>query len=329
MSSSPETLRQIEDLVKSQNVVLFMKGSRSFPQCGFSAAVVQILNSLVPEYKTVNVLADPAVRQGVKDFSSWPTIPQLYIGGEFVGGSDIVKEMFASGELARKLGVEAAPVEAPDVQLTPAAVAALREALTDAGPDEHVHIAISPEFEHELELGPRRPGDIEVSSGGLTLLIDPISAGRAGGLRMDFVSGPQGAGFRMDNPNGPAPRVPPSLDPNGLPAGPPQGPAVRPMSASDLKARLDAGLVELYDVRPPDERARAHIAQSKPLDQAALDHLESLDRATPIVFYCHHGQRSRAAAQQFIGLGFREVYNLSGGIDAWSREVDPNVPRYS
>lgn len=309
MSSSPETLRQIEDLVKSQNVVLFMKGSRSFPQCGFSAAVVQILNSLVPEYKTVNVLADPAVRQGVKDFSSWPTIPQLYIGGEFVGGSDIVKEMFASGELARKLGVEAEPVEAPDVQLTPAAVAALREALTDAGPDEHVHIAISPEFEHELELGPRRPGDIELTSGGLTLLIDAISAKRAGGLRIDFVSGPQGAGFRMDNPNGPA--------------------AVRPLSPADLKARLEAGLKELYDVRPPDERARAHIAQSKPLDQAALNHLESLDRATPIVFYCHHGQRSRAAAQQFIGLGFREVYNLSGGIDAWSREVDPNVPRYS
>jgi monothiol glutaredoxin len=172
-----------------------------------------------------------------------------------------------------------------------------------------VHIAISPEFEHELELGPRRPGDIELTSGGLTLLIDAISAKRAGGLRIDFVSGPQGAGFRMDNPNGPA--------------------AVRPLSPAELKARLEAGLKELYDVRPPDERARAHIAQSKPLDQAALDHLESLDRATPIVFYCHHGQRSRAAAQQFIGLGFREVYNLSGGIDAWSREVDPNVPRYS
>ncbi len=309
MSSSPETLRQIEDLVKSQNVVLFMKGSRSFPQCGFSAAVVQILNSLVPEYKTVNVLADPAIRQGVKDFSSWPTVPQLFIGGEFVGGCDIIKEMFASGDLQKKLGVEAEPVEPPDVQLTPAAVAALREALAEAGPDEQVHIAISPEFEHELELGPRRPGDIEITSGGLTLLVDAISAKRAGGLRMDFVSGPEGAGFRMDNPNGPA--------------------AVRPLSAADLKARLDAGLKELYDVRPSDERARAHISQSRPLDQAALDHLEGLDRATPIVFYCHHGQRSRAAAQQFIGLGFREVYNLSGGIDAWSREVDPNVPRYS
>src|SRR5262249_28663484 len=96
MSSSPETLRQIEELVKSENVVLFMKGSRDFPQCGFSASVVQILNSLLPEYKTVNVLADPLIRQGVKDYSSWPTVPQLYIGGEFVGGSDIVRELYAT-----------------------------------------------------------------------------------------------------------------------------------------------------------------------------------------------------------------------------------------
>jgi monothiol glutaredoxin len=313
MSSSTETLRQIEDLVKSENVVLFMKGSRSFPQCGFSAAVVQILNSLLPEYKTVNVLADPAIRQGVKDYSSWPTVPQLYVGGEFVGGSDIVKEMFATGQLQQKLGVEVAPVEPPAVEVTPPAAAALREALGEAGADEHVHVAVSADFEHELELGPRRPGDIEVAAGGITLLFDPISAGRARGLKLDFVEGPQGAGFRIENPNAPA-----------------APPAVRGISPSELKARLDAGeLGELYDVRPPDERARAHIAQSRLLDQDALAHIESLDRATPLAFYCHTGGRSRAAAQRFVALGFREVYNLTGGVDAWSREVDPTVPRYS
>ena len=313
MSSSPETLRQIEDLVKSENVVLFMKGSRSFPQCGFSAAVVQILNSLLPEYKTVNVLADPAIRQGVKDYSSWPTVPQLYVGGEFVGGSDIVKELFASGQLQRKLGVEVAPVEPPAIEVTPAAAAALREALGEAGPDDHVHVAVSSDFEHELELGPRRPGDVEVTAGGVTLLVDSISAGRARGLKLDFVEGPQGAGFRIDNPN-----------------APPAPPSVRGITPGELKARLAAGeLRELYDVRPPDERARAHIAESRLLDEEALAHLESLDRATPLAFYCHTGGRSRAAAQRFVALGFREVYNLSGGIDAWSREVDPTVPRYS
>jgi monothiol glutaredoxin len=107
-SKASETLRQIDDLVKSERVVLFMKGSRSFPQCGFSASVVQILNSLLPEYKTVNVLADPEVRQGIKEYSSWPTIPQLYVDGEFVGGCDIMREMYQSGELQQLLAKQPA-----------------------------------------------------------------------------------------------------------------------------------------------------------------------------------------------------------------------------
>ncbi|MGF1605804.1 MAG: Grx4 family monothiol glutaredoxin [Rhodothalassiaceae bacterium] len=90
---------QIEDLVKAEDVVLFMKGTPTFPQCGFSAAVVEVLDRVGVPYKSVDVLQDPAVRQGVKDFSDWPTIPQLYVKGEFVGGCDIVREMYSSGEL--------------------------------------------------------------------------------------------------------------------------------------------------------------------------------------------------------------------------------------
>ena len=81
MSLTPELRQKIESLIASDDVVLFMKGSRSFPQCGFSASVVNILNTLVPKYTTVNVLSDPEIRQGIKDFSDWPTIPQLYIDG--------------------------------------------------------------------------------------------------------------------------------------------------------------------------------------------------------------------------------------------------------
>jgi monothiol glutaredoxin len=85
--------------VGENDVVLFMKGTPVFPQCGFSAMVVQVLSHMGVKFKGINVLEDPSLRQGVKEFSSWPTIPQLYVKGEFVGGCDIVREMFESGEL--------------------------------------------------------------------------------------------------------------------------------------------------------------------------------------------------------------------------------------
>ena len=90
---------QIAKDVAENDVLLFMKGTPVFPQCGFSAAVVQVLSELGVKFKSVDVLKDPDVRQGIKEFSNWPTIPQLYVKGEFVGGCDIIKEMFESGEL--------------------------------------------------------------------------------------------------------------------------------------------------------------------------------------------------------------------------------------
>src|SRR5712671_6891379 len=90
---------RIGDEVKANPVVLFMKGTPVFPQCGFSAAVVQILSHLGVKFKAIDVLKDPEIRQGIKEFSNWPTIPQLYVKGEFVGGCDIVREMFEQGEL--------------------------------------------------------------------------------------------------------------------------------------------------------------------------------------------------------------------------------------
>jgi monothiol glutaredoxin len=96
-----EQLRQkIQSTIDSHRVVLFMKGTRTFPQCGFSQLVVKILSDLRVPFETVNVLSDPALREGIKQFSNWPTIPQLYIDGKFIGGCDIVREMHAKGELA-------------------------------------------------------------------------------------------------------------------------------------------------------------------------------------------------------------------------------------
>ena len=91
--------KSLDEAVKANDVLLFMKGTPTFPQCGFSSTVVQMLDYLGVEYQAVNVLEDQAVREGIKTFSDWPTIPQLYVKGEFVGGCDIVKEMFEAGEL--------------------------------------------------------------------------------------------------------------------------------------------------------------------------------------------------------------------------------------
>lgn len=93
------TIDQIKQDIRENNVVLYMKGTAEFPLCGFSATVVQILKKLQISFKDVNVLTDSTLRQGIKDFTNWPTIPQLYVKGQFIGGCDIVKEMFESGEL--------------------------------------------------------------------------------------------------------------------------------------------------------------------------------------------------------------------------------------
>ena len=91
--------KRIQSIIDAHHVVLFMKGNKAFPQCGFSATIVEVLNRLHASFETINVLEDPEIRQGIKEFSNWPTIPQLYIKGQFVGGCDIVREMYNSGEL--------------------------------------------------------------------------------------------------------------------------------------------------------------------------------------------------------------------------------------
>ena len=106
MSLSEPLRKQISELVAQNRVVLFMKGTRRMPQCGFSAQVVKILDELQPSYETVDVLRSSEIRDGIKAFSEWPTIPQLYVDGQFVGGCDIVREMNASGGLQKLIGVQ-------------------------------------------------------------------------------------------------------------------------------------------------------------------------------------------------------------------------------
>jgi monothiol glutaredoxin len=309
MTLDLETRKKIEDLVASDSVVLFMKGSRSFPQCGFSASVVNILNTLIPKYTTVNILSDANVRTGMKEYSDWPTFPQLFVRGEFVGGADIVRQMHESGELEKKLGDLVAPAKPPLVTVSARAAKELSEALKEGSPGDVIHLTITPSWEHQLDLGPQEASHVTVQSGGVTVQLDRASAGRAEGVTIDFIEASDGAGFKIDNPNRPA--------------------TVREIAPKELKALLDSGKIQhLYDVRTDKERGVAKIAGAKQLDDQTMAAIETLPKDTPLAFHCHHGGRSRGAAEHFLKQGFKNVYNMAGGIEAWSRDVDPSVPRY-
>lgn len=307
MPLSDQQRQHFDDLVKKNRVVLFMKGNKHFPQCGFSAQVVGILKETGVPFETVNVLSDPAVRDGIKEYSSWPTIPQLYIDGEFLGGCDIVKEMYAAGDLQKKLGVVPKPVEPPKISLDDRAAKAIKEA--DEGNGELLRLEIGAQFQYELYFGTKQPGDIEVVANGVTVLFDRDSAKRAEGIRIQWVDTPDGGAFKIENPNEPA--------------------RVKPLTATELKAWMDEGKpFELYDVRGEDERKIAKIDRARALDMDGEKHLLTLDKKSPVVFHCHHGSRSRSAAERFLREGFTNVYNLEGGIEAWSQKVDTKVPRY-
>ena len=313
MSIDPGLRTRIQEIIDSDNVVLFMKGTRHFPQCGFSATVTQILNQLLKQYKTVNVLTDASIREGIKAYSEWPTIPQLYVKGKFVGGCDIVRELFQSGELQGLIGAPgepAAPAPAPATASAPkiSVSAAAKQAIAAAKGNEQgtLRLEISPDFEHALSIDDPSEGDHRVDAGGITVLIDADSAQRANGVQIDYDE--SGAGFKIENPN--------------------EAPKVRQLTPAGLKAMLDEKKsFQFFDVRTPAEQERATLG-ARLLDESAVQDLDALDRDTPLVFHCHHGGRSQAAAERFVQAGFREVYNLAGGIDAWSQQIDPSIPRY-
>ncbi len=309
MSLDENVRQEIAELIGSGDVVLFMKGNRRQPQCGFSATVVGILDAMLPEYTTVDVLSAPHIREGIKTFSSWPTVPQLYVKGEFVGGCDIVQEMYGSGELFEALGLEPVASVQPRITVTPAAQRALAAAAAEhGGGGRELHLSVDGDHQSHLSIAPRSRIDVEAICDGVVLLLDPISASRADGITIDVADTPNGQAFRVDNPN--APRV-------------------RAMSVRELEAMIDAGdRFELLDVRTPEERAIASIPGAVLLNETEAARIESMPRDTPLVLHCHHGGRSQQAAEQFVALGFSKVWNVVGGIDAWSQEIDPEVPRY-
>jgi monothiol glutaredoxin len=309
MSLDPALRQRIDTLLQSNRVVLFMKGSPESPRCGFSAKASGILTSLVPKYATVDVLEDPQIREGIKVYGSWPTIPQLYVDGELVGGSDIIDEMLSSGELHGVLGVAAPDLTPPTLHVTPAALAAIHNAMADTPAGVGLHLSVDAQFNAQFQLKPVSGREIVAESDGLRVHLDPVSAPRANGIVIDWVEDVRGAGLSVRNPNAPAP--------------------VKSISVQELHDRIITGTIDVIDVRPASARAIAPFPQPHDvLDDASRERIEALPKDVPIAFICHHGSSSRRAAEHFRDLGFHDIYNVEGGIDAWAKEIDPGVPLY-
>ena len=308
MSLDPALRSRIESILTANRVVLFMKGQPTMPQCGFSAKAVGALQDLGVEFAHVNVLADPEIREGIKAYGDWPTIPQLYIDSELVGGSDIILQMASSGELSSVLGLAAPDRTPPRITVTPAAVEMLRGALADA-PGASLQLGIDASFQPNVQLAPHDANAIAAESNGLRVQFDLASARRAEGITIDWVDDIRGKGLAIDNPNAPK--------------------AVQELAVRDADDQRRAGTLTVVDVRPADERAIASIGGDfKTFDGNNRAELEALPKDTPLAFLCHHGGRSAQAAEQFRALGFSKVYNITGGIDAWSDAVDNSVPKY-
>jgi monothiol glutaredoxin len=307
MTLSDSTREKIETLVQENRVVLFMKGTPKSPQCGFSSKTVGLLDSILDDYESVDVLEDQEIRDGIKVYGDWPTIPQLYISGELVGGCDIITAMFNNCELHDMLGVERPDRTPPEVTITDAAAEKILEAM--AGHEGiGLHFAVDASWQSQFNVAPAEGHEIKVEANGITMYFDLASAQRANGAVIDWVETMQGEGLTINLPQAPKP--------------------VNQMDVTELKTRLNTDSIILIDVRGSEERALASVEAARPMDAATMQQIEAMPKDTALAFICHVGNRSQVAAEHFRKQGFTEVSNVVGGIDAWSQLVDADVPRY-
>ena len=306
MSLSPELRSRIDVLLAQHNIVLFMKGTRTAPRCGFSAGAVNTLTAVTPDFHDVDVIVDPELREAIKVYGQWPTIPQLYVRGELVGGADILDDMANSGALHELLGLPVPDRTPPTIHISAAAADALRAATRD-GDGEVLHLGIDERFHAQFFLKPATDHDIVARDAGIAIRMDLPTAQRSQGLQIDWVETAQGAGLSLRNPNAPI--------------------AVKAMDVETLAQALDQGALQVVDVRPAAARACAAYAGARILDDEE-NALLALPKDTPLAFLCHHGQSSRVVAERFRTAGFSHLFNVEGGIDAWSQRVDSSVPRY-
>jgi len=308
MTLKDSTREKLENVIQQDRVVLFMKGTPKAPMCGFSSKTVGLLDSILENYKSVDVLEDQEIRDGIKIYGNWPTIPQLYIDGDLVGGCDIVTAMFNSGELHETLGVEAPDRTPPEVTITDAAAEKILEAM-EGHEGIGLHFAVDASWQSQFNVAPAEGHEIKIETNGITMYFDLASAQRANGAIIDWVDTLQGSGLTIHLPGAPEP--------------------VKQMSVKELKSHLENNSVVLIDVRGSEERALASLEAAKVMDGETMQAIEAMSKDTALAFICHIGNRSQVAGEHFRKQGFTNVSNVVGGIDAWSKEIDSSVPEYS
>ena len=309
MVKEKESYPRIEKHLEQHNIVLFMKGSKGVPQCGFSAKVVNILEDIVDSFHTVDVLLDSQLREDLKIFSDWPTIPQLFVNKKFIGGCDLVEQLFISGELCEQLrGKKGERSTMPEIHVTEEAAAVIKQGV-GRSENEVLHLTIDESFSHDFKIAPRDASRTCVLAGGVEIYLDTGSLNRASGLKIGMTDSDKGYGFEIFNPNA--------------------GMTFKDISVRELKELMDSEEeFFLFDVRTMEERQIACLQNSIFLDEGAVETIKNLDQDTRLIFYCHSGVRSQEAAKYFFEKGYTQSFNLVGGIDAWSLYVDPKIPRY-
>ena len=309
MVKSKKPYPKIEEQLEQHKIVLFMKGSKAAPQCGFSAKVVSILEGIIDSFHTVDVLLDSQLKEDLKIFSDWPTFPQLFVNEEFIGGCDLVEQLFYSGELYELLGGKKGEKDTmPEIHVSEEAAVVIKEGV-DRSDNEVLHLTIDQSFNHDFQIAPRNPSKIRVLAGGVEMYLDQESLNRASGLKIGMTDRENEYGFEIFNPNA-----------HG---------SFKDISVQELKKLKESGEeFFLFDVRTMEEREIACLQNSIFLDESAVDIIKNLDQGARLIFYCHSGVRSQEAAKYFFDKGYTQSSNLVGGIDAWSVYVDPTVPRY-
>jgi len=307
MDLSDSVKSKIDNYVHGNKVVLFMKGTPQQPECGFSAKTIAALDSLLPDYASVNVLEDSEIREGIKVYGNWPTIPQLYIDGELVGGCDIVLNMLNSGELHECLNLDPPDRTPPEITLTAVAADQIKESM-QGHEGIALHFQVDANWNSQFHLAPAEGNEISAESSGVRILMDLTTAQRARGAVIDWVSSIEGEGLAIDLPQAPPP--------------------VKQMTVQELAKKLEADNITLVDIRGDDERARAFIEGAEILTREVMDKLEQMPKESEIAFLCQHGNASQGAAEYFRKKGFTKISNVAGGVQAWAQEINTSLPAF-